>query len=201
MTVYSSVKKKMSLAFMNYLNINSSIWHTATVSGIFKTRLRKVCCPLNVTRMQCRRVDSFSSPSACSKVLLAAVSTRCMRWVMRCVFMVLAPPWFSLHPLSFCNWRASLHPRKANCNALQSFSRLTATLYWASSPVRLFSFNQMLWKIAVLPRLWGTSGTRLWGATAVWSCSRHSLINQMLARTLSFFKQTFANNMRFWLIS
>lgn len=34
---------------MNYLNINQNIWHGATVSGIFKTRLRGVCCPLNVT--------------------------------------------------------------------------------------------------------------------------------------------------------
>lgn len=37
----------MSLAFMNYLNINQNIWHSATVSGILKTRLRGVCCPLN----------------------------------------------------------------------------------------------------------------------------------------------------------
>lgn len=41
-------KKEMSLAFMNYLNINQNIWHTATVSGILKTRLRGVCCPLNI---------------------------------------------------------------------------------------------------------------------------------------------------------
>lgn len=41
--------KKKRLAFMNYLNINQNIWHSATVSGIFKTRLRGVCCPLNVT--------------------------------------------------------------------------------------------------------------------------------------------------------
>lgn len=31
----------MSLAFMNYLNINQNIWHTAMVSIIIKTRLRK----------------------------------------------------------------------------------------------------------------------------------------------------------------
>lgn len=39
----------MSLAFMNYLNINQNIWHGATVSVILKRRLRGVCCPLNVT--------------------------------------------------------------------------------------------------------------------------------------------------------
>lgn len=35
------LKKKMSLAFMNYLNINQNIWHIAMVSIIIKTRLRK----------------------------------------------------------------------------------------------------------------------------------------------------------------
>lgn len=102
--------------------------------------------------------------------------------------------------LHFYNLRASLRPRKANYNVFHSFSQFIATLYWASSPVRLFSFNKMLWKIAALPGLPGTSETRLWGTAAVWSCSRHGLINQMLGLILPFFF-TFANNVHFWVIS
>lgn len=63
-------KKEMSLAFMNYLNINQNIWHAAAVSGILNTRLIKVWRPLNGTWMQCERVYGINSLSACSKVLL-----------------------------------------------------------------------------------------------------------------------------------
>lgn len=101
--------------------------------------------------------------------------------------------------LHFYNWRASLHLRRVKYNVFRSFSQFTATLYWASSPVRLFSFNKMLWKIAAFPRLSVTSETWLWGTVAVWSCSRQSLINHILALIPFFFKKkkTFPNNMHF----
>lgn len=68
----------MSLAFMNYLNINQNIWHTATVSDVAKTGLSKVCCPLNATRMQCKRLCSVNSLPACRRCcLLLCLHTLC----------------------------------------------------------------------------------------------------------------------------
>lgn len=179
---------------MNYLSINQNIWHTATVSGILKTGLREVCRPLNVGWAQCRRrVAPAGSQSQRGAAAVPGAWWDVYLWCFHRRDSIFSR-------LHFYNLRASLRPRKANYNVFHSFSQFIATLYWASSPVRLFSFNKMLWKIAVLPGLPGTSETRLWGTAAVWSCSRRGLINQMLGLVLPFFFFTFANNMHFWVI-
>lgn len=135
---------------MNYLNINQNIWHSATVSGILKTRLRGVCCPLNAMWMLCRRVDNINSLSPCSKVLLAAVSAHCSVSDETCIYGTSTAVTQSSSVYTSII-EEPLFVKKWTIMCFIAPPWFIATLYCASSPVRLFSFKKMLWKITVLP--------------------------------------------------